>query len=66
MYEFSVSGNAAGYLSCFIAVMYFATVYGLEKLGYGTVWKPEVRGILADYAYVVSGLAVLLQGNRLP
>lgn len=51
--EFTATGNVGGYLSCFIAVVYFGTVYGLEKLGASTVWKPAVRGFLADYAYVV-------------
>lgn len=53
--EFTTSeGSAPGYLACIIAILYFATVYSLEKLGYSTVWKAGFRGILADYAYVVS------------
>ncbi|UZP38299.1 hypothetical protein NXS19_006115 [Fusarium pseudograminearum] len=31
-------------------------LYGLEKLGSSTVWKPGVRTILADYAYVFGTL----------
>jgi hypothetical protein len=52
--EFAQQGSAAGYLACIIAILYFGTVYGLEKLGSSTVWKSGVRTILADYAYVVS------------
>ncbi len=36
-----------------IAIMYFGTIYGLEKLGKSTLWKPCFRGFLADYAFVV-------------
>lgn len=54
--EFNVTGNAAGYLSCMIAILYFGSVYGLEKLGSSTMWKPWFRGILADYAYVFTTL----------
>lgn len=50
--EFSVAGSTAGYLSCLIAILYFGSVYGLEKLGSSVIWKPWFRGILADYAYV--------------
>ncbi|KAK9242020.1 HCO3 transporter family-domain-containing protein [Lipomyces tetrasporus] len=50
--EFSTKGTAAGYLSCMIAILYFATIYALEKLGSSTIWKPWCRSILADYAYV--------------
>ncbi|KAF2176030.1 HCO3 transporter family protein [Zopfia rhizophila CBS 207.26] len=50
--EFSIEGNTAGYLSCIIAILYFGTIYSLEKLGSSTIWKPWFRGILADYAYV--------------
>lgn len=52
--EFNKEGRAAGYLSCIIGILYFATIYSLEKLGSSTIWKAEVRLILADYAYVVS------------
>lgn len=52
--EFDVGGYSAGYLSCVIALLYFATVYLLEKLGSSVVWNPFVRGIIADYSYVVS------------
>jgi hypothetical protein len=38
--------------------MYFGTVYGLEKLGASTVGKPGIRGLLADYAYIVSGFCL--------
>lgn len=52
--EFKVEGNPAGYLACLIAILYFGTVYSLEKMGSSTIWKGGVREILADYAYVVS------------
>lgn len=39
-----------------IAILYFGTIYGLEKLGSSTMWKPSLRGLLADYAYVVRSL----------
>ena len=52
--EFEAEGRAAGYLSCMIALLYFGTVYALEKIGSSTIWTPLVREILADYAYVVS------------
>jgi hypothetical protein len=50
--EFEVAGDAAGYLSCATAILYFGSIYGLEKLGGSTLWKPWFRGVLADYAYV--------------
>lgn len=40
-------------MSTMIAVLYFLTIYGLERLGSSTIWKPWFRGLLADYAYVV-------------
>ncbi|KAJ0329134.1 hypothetical protein COL5a_004365 [Colletotrichum fioriniae] len=51
--EFDAEGSAAGYLACMIAILYFGTVYTLEKMGSSTLWKSAYRGILADYAYVV-------------
>ncbi|KAK1623792.1 HCO3 transporter family protein [Colletotrichum phormii] len=50
--EFDAEGSAAGYLACMIAILYFGTVYTLEKLGSSTLWNSGYRGILADYAYV--------------
>jgi hypothetical protein len=55
--EFDQSGSAAGYLAYIIAILYFGTVYTLEKLGSSTVWSTGMRLILADYAYVVSTTA---------
>ena len=52
--EFSQEGRAEGFLATLIAILYFATVYSLEKLGSSTVWRAGWRGMLADYAYVVS------------
>ncbi|KXH45332.1 hypothetical protein CSIM01_13555 [Colletotrichum simmondsii] len=50
--EFDAEGSAAGYLACMIAILYFGTVYTLEKMGSSTLWTSGYRGILADYAYV--------------
>jgi boron transporter len=50
--EFTSVSPTAGYLSCVIAILYFGSVYLLEKLGSSTMWKPWIRGLLADYAYV--------------
>lgn len=52
--EFTTVGHSAGFMSCMIAILYFLSIYGLEKLGSSTVWKAGYRGIFADYAYVVS------------
>ncbi|OJJ52254.1 hypothetical protein ASPSYDRAFT_95775 [Aspergillus sydowii CBS 593.65] len=54
--EFTTHGRDAGYLACMIAILYFLTIYGLEKLGSSTVWKPSIRGLLADYAYPLGTL----------
>ncbi|KAF2267808.1 HCO3 transporter family protein [Lojkania enalia] len=54
--EFSVAGSTAGFLSCMIAILYFGSVYGLERLGSSTIWKPWFRGVIADYAYVFATL----------
>jgi hypothetical protein len=51
--EFALYGPTAGFLSSLIAVLYFFTVYGLERVGSSTVCKPWIRKLLADYAYVV-------------
>lgn len=40
-------------MSCTIAILYFLTIYGLETIGSSTVWRPALRGLLADYAYPV-------------
>ncbi|PGH26751.1 hypothetical protein AJ80_01515 [Polytolypa hystricis UAMH7299] len=53
VYEFSSRDITSGYLTCLIAILYFATIYGLEALGSSTMWKAGFRGILADYAYVI-------------
>ncbi|KAI1342216.1 HCO3 transporter family-domain-containing protein [Xylariaceae sp. FL0016] len=54
--EFTVYGNSQGFMSCIIAILYFGSVYGLEKLGGSIVWKPFFRGLLADYAYPIATL----------
>ncbi|TGO33525.1 hypothetical protein BHYA_0242g00180 [Botrytis hyacinthi] len=48
---FDSYGSVDGYLSCVIAILYFGTVYALEKIGRGTLAKPWAREILSDYAY---------------
>ncbi|KAK2766087.1 hypothetical protein FQN54_007602 [Arachnomyces sp. PD_36] len=53
VYQYTSSGNAVGHMSTMIAILYFGTIYGLEKLGSSTMWKPQYRGLLADYAYVI-------------
>ncbi|CAO2653136.1 Nn.00g025470.m01.CDS01 [Neocucurbitaria sp. VM-36] len=52
VYLFEASGFDGGYLSTVIAILYFGSVYGLEKLGGSTLWTPGVRSILADYSFV--------------
>ncbi|OJD22977.1 hypothetical protein ACJ73_05674 [Blastomyces percursus] len=51
--EFSSRGSIDGYLSCTVAILYFATIYVLEKLGSSSIFKPSFRGFLADYAYPI-------------
>jgi hypothetical protein len=46
-------GDSDGFMSCVIAILYFGSIYALEKLGNGIMWTPTVRGLLADYAYPV-------------
>jgi hypothetical protein len=46
-------GATPGFLACLIAILYFGSVYALEKIGSGVLWRTGVRGVLADYAYVV-------------
>jgi hypothetical protein len=53
VYLFEPTTLAGGYLSIVIAILYFSSVYGLEKLGSSTLWKPWVRGILADYSFAI-------------
>ncbi|KAL2206829.1 hypothetical protein CC79DRAFT_1349663 [Sarocladium strictum] len=50
--EFTTEGSEAGYLAVVVAILYFGSVYGLEKLGSSTLWRAGFRGFLADYAYV--------------
>ncbi|OJD17774.1 hypothetical protein AJ78_02183 [Emergomyces pasteurianus Ep9510] len=57
--EFSSRGSTDGYLRCTVAILYFASIYALEKLGSSTIFKPSFRGFLADYAYPVRILNLL-------
>ncbi|RDW83374.1 putative hco3-transporter family protein [Coleophoma crateriformis] len=50
--QFTQDGPINGYASCMIAILYFGTIYGLEKIGAGILCKPYLRRFLADYAYV--------------
>lgn len=52
VYLFETSDLDGGYLSIVIAILYFGSVYGLEKLGGSTLWTPGIRSILADYSFV--------------
>lgn len=51
VYLFEPTTLAGGYLSIVIAILYFGSVYGLQKLGSSTLWKPALRGFIADYAF---------------
>lgn len=53
VYLFEPTTLAGGYLSIVIAILYFGSVYGLEKLGSRTLWKPWIRSILADYSFAI-------------
>jgi hypothetical protein len=53
VYLFEPTTLAGGYLSIVIAILYFGSVYGLEKLGSSTIWKPWVRSIIADYSFAI-------------
>lgn len=52
VYLFEVSEFDGGYLSIVIAILYFGSVYGLEKLGGSTLFTPGIRSVLADYSFV--------------
>lgn len=52
VYLFETSGLEGGYLSIVIAMLFFGSVYGLEKIGGSTIWKPWIRGVIADYSFV--------------
>ncbi|KAH8707614.1 HCO3 transporter family-domain-containing protein [Phaeosphaeriaceae sp. PMI808] len=53
VYLFEPTSISGGYLSIVIAILYFGSVYGLEKLGSSTLWTPGVRSILADYSFAI-------------
>ncbi|OAL53012.1 hypothetical protein IQ07DRAFT_669688 [Pyrenochaeta sp. DS3sAY3a] len=52
VYLFETSGFSGGYLSIVIAILYFGSVYALERLGKCTLWTAGVRTIIADYSFV--------------
>jgi hypothetical protein len=47
-----ISEFDGGYLSIVIAIVYFGTVYGLEKLGNSTLFTPSIRSFLTDHSFV--------------
>ncbi len=51
--EFESNGPTDGFMSVTIALMFFFTVYVLELVGNGILFRPWVRNILGDYAYPV-------------
>jgi len=51
--EFNDYGSEDGFMSVMIALLFFGTVYALEKVGSGKLFKPSIRGVLGDYAYPV-------------
>jgi hypothetical protein len=52
--NFDDSTAEAGYLGIVIALCFWATVWYLESLGSGTVFKPWMRKLLSDYAYPIA------------
>jgi hypothetical protein len=52
VYLFQESNFDGGYLSIVIAIVYFGSVYSLEKLGSSTLFTPGLRSIIADYSFV--------------
>lgn len=52
--EFESDGPTDGFMSVTIALLFFFTVYVLEKVGNGIWFRPGVRGVLGDFAYPVS------------
>jgi hypothetical protein len=52
VYLFQESNFDGGYLSIVIAIVYFGSVYSLEKLGGSTLFTPGLRSIIADYSFV--------------
>lgn len=54
--EFEDGGSTAGYMSVMIALLYFGTIYGLEKIGSSSMFYPWIRTVIADYAYVFGTL----------
>ncbi|KAF2762223.1 hypothetical protein EJ05DRAFT_201641 [Pseudovirgaria hyperparasitica] len=54
--EFSVNSYESGYLGCIIAILYFGTVFGIEKFGVGLFMNPSVRRFVGDYSYVFGSI----------
>ena len=51
--EFSSYDSADGFMSVMIGLLFFGTVYALEKVGGSNMFKPWIRSVLGDYAYPV-------------
>ena len=50
---FSEGSLAQGFLSTVIAICFMLTVYGLEYIGKTVMFRPTIRGLLADFAYPI-------------
>ncbi|KAK6343807.1 hypothetical protein TWF696_007468 [Orbilia brochopaga] len=46
--------STGGFMGIVVAMLYFGTVYTLEKFGSGLFFNPAVRGFVADYAYPIA------------
>ncbi|KAJ6260067.1 hypothetical protein Dda_5713 [Drechslerella dactyloides] len=44
----------SGFMGIVVAILYFGSVYTLEKFGSGLFFNPAVRGFVADYAYPIA------------
>ncbi|KAF3317350.1 hypothetical protein TWF173_011002 [Orbilia oligospora] len=51
--EFDES-TSGGFMGIVVAMLYFGSVYTLEKFGSGLFFNPAVRGFIADYAYPIA------------
>ncbi|EGX45337.1 hypothetical protein AOL_s00170g44 [Orbilia oligospora ATCC 24927] len=51
--EFDES-TSGGFMGIVVAMLYFGSVYTLEKFGSGLFFNPTVRGFIADYAYPIA------------
>lgn len=47
-------GLAPGFLSLLIGILFFGTVYALERVGHSRFGQPWMRKVLGDYAYPIA------------